>query len=77
MEGTISDEEKLKFNELETYFENIKFYEIFVDSRFEQFVKLTSEHEKFSNRDYSDEEKDNLDKIAKEVLESILNSDEK
>lgn len=75
--GTISDEEKLKFNELETYFENIKFYETFVDSRFEQFVKLTSEHEEYNNRDYSDAERTNLDKIAKEVLNSILNSEEK
>lgn len=76
MNGTISDEEKLTFTELETYFENIKFYETFVDSRFEQFVKLTSEHEEFNDRDYSDEEKNNLDKIAKEVLENILKSDE-
>jgi len=75
--GTISVEEKVMFNELETYFENIKFYETFVDSRFEQFVKLTSEHEEFSNRDYSDEEQNKLDKIAKEVLGNILNSDEK
>lgn len=68
---TISFDEKLKFNELESYLENIKFYENFIDSRFQQFVELTSEHEEYKNRDYSDEEKAKLDQIAREVLNNI------
>jgi energy-coupling factor transporter ATP-binding protein EcfA2 len=74
MNETITDHEKIKFLELEKYFDDINFYDTFVDSRFEQFVKLTSEYKEFSNRTYSVEEMEKLDSIAKGVLDNILNS---
>lgn len=75
--GSITDDEKIKFFELKDYLDNINFYDTFIDSRFEQFVKLTSEHEEFSKRNYTDEEKENLNLIAREILNEILNSEEK
>lgn len=71
--GTITQEEKDNLNEIEDYLENIKFYDSFIDSRFAQFVKLTSEYKEFDNREYTEEEMFKLDKIAKSVLKDILN----
>ncbi|MBF6654472.1 hypothetical protein C3B48_02125 [Flavobacterium columnare] len=75
LNGTISEEEKEEFLKLNEYLENINFYNTFVDSRFEQFVKLTSEREEYSKRTYSAQEMKKLDDIAREVLSDILNSD--
>lgn len=75
MNETITQDEKLKFITLEKYFADINFYDTFVDSRFKQFVKLTSEYEEFSNRSYSEEEIEKLNSIAKGVLDNILNSE--
>lgn len=74
MNDTITEDEKIKFIQLEKYFDDINFYDTFVDSRFEQFVKLTSEREEFNNRNYSKDEMENLDSIARDVLNNILNS---
>ena len=69
----ITDEEIARYNELKIYLDNIGFYDITSDSRYNQFLKLTSERKEFAFRTFTKEEKEELDRIAKEVLDEINN----
>lgn len=70
--GDIEDVEKSEFEKLKKYFDRIGFNDETTDSRYNQYLKLTSDYKEFSNRRYTKEEEKELDDIAKEVLEKIL-----
>jgi ABC-type multidrug transport system ATPase subunit len=67
----ITDDEILRYNELKAYLDKIGFYDVTADSRYNQFLKLTSQHKEFMNRSFTLEEKEELDKLAKEVLNDM------
>lgn len=68
----LDEDEKNTFERLKKYFDRIGFNDETVDSRYNRFLQLTSENEAFLNRKYSKEEEQELDRIAKEVLEQIM-----
>lgn len=67
----ITDKEKSRYNELKLYLDSIGFYNVTADSRYNLFLKLTSRKKQFSNRSFTDEEKKELDRLAKEVLRKM------
>ncbi|RDC62369.1 AAA family ATPase [Adhaeribacter pallidiroseus] len=67
----ISKEDRKRFEALKEYLDEIGFYDITADSRYNQFLKLTSKHKEFAYRSFSKEEKEKLDRIAKEVIDEI------
>lgn len=67
----ITKDEILRYNVLKNYLDKIGFYNITADSRYNQFLKLTSQRKEFMNRSFTKEEKEELDKLAKEVLIEI------
>ncbi|NHN25236.1 AAA family ATPase [Flavobacterium jejuense] len=71
-QGLLQEDEKIQFERLIKYFDSIGFNDETVDSRYNQYLKLTSNYEEFINRKYTKDEAAELDKIAKEVLEEIL-----
>lgn len=75
--GDLSDEERRIFERLKNYFDGIGFNDETVDSRYNRYLQLTSEKNEFVNRNYSKEEEDELDRIAKEVLEEMLKEESK
>ncbi len=72
----ISEEEIKRYEVLKTYLDKIGIYDVTADSRYNQFLKLTSQHKEFAFRSFSEEEKNELDRIAKEVLVE-MNKDKK
>ncbi len=70
--GLLNDDERAQFERLKKYFDNIGFNDDTSDSRYNQYLKLTSKHKEFTNRKYTEEESEELDKIAKEVLDAII-----
>ncbi|TGV03347.1 ATP-binding protein [Flavivirga rizhaonensis] len=72
IQGELSDTEKHEFERLKNYFDRIGFNEDTADSRYNQFLRLTSENKAFTKRKYTKEETEELDRIAKEVLDEIL-----
>ncbi len=64
----ITKEEIQRYNKLKSYLNEVGFYNITSDSRYNQFLKLTSKRKEFAFRSFTKEEKKELDKIAKEVL---------
>lgn len=75
VKNELTTEERSTFERLKKYFDGIGFNDETVDSRYNQFLRLTSEREEFSERKYSKEEEIELDRIAREVLEEILKND--
>lgn len=75
VEGELDDMEHRQFEKLKNYFDHIGFNDETTDSRYNQFLKLTSQNKAYSNRKYTEEEAEELDKIAKEVLNEILKED--
>jgi predicted ATPase len=73
--GELSENDRSIFEKLNNYFNRIGFNDNTVDSRYNRYLQLTSENENFVNRNYSKEEEEELDRIAKEVLEEILKED--
>ena len=67
----ITDDEIKRFEVLKKYLDEIGFYDVTADSRYNQFLKLTSQHKEFAFRSFSKEEKNELDQIAKEVIDEI------
>lgn len=67
----ITEKEIIRYNELKLYLDNIGFYNITADSRYNQFLELTSQKKEFAYRSFTIEEKEELDRIAKEVLSEI------
>lgn len=70
--GELDKGEKTEFERLKKYFDKIGFGSDTVDSRYNRFLELTSNYKEFANRRYTKEEADELDQIAKEVLDEIL-----
>jgi predicted ATPase len=73
----LSDNDRREFERLKKYFDEIGYNDDTADSRYNLFLKLTSEREEFSNRKYTQEETEELDRIAKEVLNEIMKEDKK
>lgn len=71
-QGELEEDEKGQFERLKNYFDKIGFNDDTVDSRYNQYLKLTSNYKEFANRKYTEEEAEELDRIAKEVLDEIL-----
>lgn len=71
-QGELEEDEKGQFERLKNYFDKIGFNDDTVDSRYNQYLKLTSNYKEFANRKYTKEEAEELDRIAKEVLDEIL-----
>jgi ABC-type multidrug transport system ATPase subunit len=72
VQGELDDKELGQFEKLKNYFDHIGFNDETTDSRYNQFLKLTSQNKAYSNRKYTKEEAEELDRIAKEVLDEIL-----
>ena len=70
--GELDKGEKIEFERLKKYFDKIGFGSDTPDSRYNRFLELTSNYKEFTNRKYTKEEADELDRIAKEVLDEIL-----
>ena len=70
--GDLDEEERRTFERLKNYFDRIGFNDETIDSRYNKFLQLTSERQEFVNRTYSKEEEEELDRIAKEVIDEIL-----
>lgn len=70
--GELDEDEKNQFERLKKYFDRIGFGDDTADSRYNQYLKLTSNYKEFTNRKYTKEEAEELDRIAKEVLDEIL-----
>ncbi|UPT67176.1 MAG: ATP-binding protein [Sphingobacteriales bacterium JAD_PAG50586_3] len=75
--GGLEEDERITFERLKKYFDGIGFNDETSDSRYNRFLKLTSERNEFTNRKYSKEEEEELDNIAREVLENILKEEQK
>lgn len=71
----LNDTEQITFERLKKYFDGIGFNDQTNDSRYNQFLKLTSLRSEYLDRSYSREEEAELDKIAQEVLEEILKNE--
>ncbi|KAF0130000.1 MAG: hypothetical protein FD155_1786 [Bacteroidetes bacterium] len=71
-QGELGENEKHKFERLKNYFDSIGFNDDTADSRYNQYLKLTSNYREFTNRKYTKEEAEELDRIAKEVLAEML-----
>lgn len=71
-QGDLEESEKHEFSRLKNYFDSIGFSDDTADSRYNQYLKLTSNYKEFTNRKYTKEEAEELDRIAKEVLDEIL-----
>lgn len=74
-EATKEDLER--FQQLKQYLDNIGFYETSIDSRYQKFLELISEKKRFSKRQYTREEEEELDRISREVMDEILKEEKK
>lgn len=74
--GGLEQSEKETFEKLKKYFDRIGFNDETPDSRYNKFLQLTSEFEQFTKRKYTKEEEQELDKIAKKVLDEIIKEEE-
>ncbi|WP_297337356.1 ATP-binding protein [Algoriphagus sp.] len=77
IQGELDETEQKEFERLKTYFDRIGFNDETSDSRYNQFLRLTSEKEAFTKRKYTKEEAEELDRIAREVLNEILKEEKK
>ncbi|MBN8687718.1 MAG: AAA family ATPase [Chitinophagales bacterium] len=73
----LSEKERNDFERLKKYFDEIGINDETVDSRYNRFLQLTSERQEFTNRKYSKQEEQELDKIAREVIEKIIEEEKK
>jgi ABC-type multidrug transport system ATPase subunit len=75
--GDLADDERHTFERLKKYFDRIGFNDDTIDSRYNKFLQLTSENDTFVNRKYTREEEQELDKIAREVLDEMIKEEKK
>jgi hypothetical protein len=73
---TITPEEIKQYNDLTEELEKIGFYNITLDSRYNRFLEATSRHEIFQKSILTGEEEEELQRISKEVAESIMKEKE-
>jgi ABC-type cobalamin/Fe3+-siderophores transport system ATPase subunit len=69
--GNLTNAEKLEFERLKNYLDGIGFNDHTADSQYNRYLELLSEKKEFSNRRYTKEEEEELDRIAREVLEEL------
>ncbi|MEO8150657.1 MAG: AAA family ATPase [Bacteroidia bacterium] len=75
---TILNSDKIKPDEIEEYnllvdqLENVGFYDVTLDSRYNQYLELTSRHEIFQKSILTKEEEEELQRISKEVADEIM-----
>lgn len=72
VKGKLKEADRVEFERLKNYFDRIGFDDDTNDSRYNQYLKLTSDYKEFTNRKYTKEEAADLDRIAKEVLDEML-----
>ncbi|MCO6485054.1 MAG: AAA family ATPase [Saprospiraceae bacterium] len=65
-----------EYNTLSFQLENIGFYDITLDSRYNKFLRLTSQHEIFQKSILTKEEEEELQRISKEVAEAVMKEKE-
>lgn len=70
----ITKEEIDEYNELSKELEDIGFYNVSIDSRYNKFVELTSKYEIFQKSILTKDEEKELERISREVAEEILKS---
>lgn len=75
-QGELGEQEKKDFERLKDYFDKIGIDDVTADSRYNRFLQLTSEKEVFTKRKYTKEEEEELDKIAKKVIDEIITEEE-
>jgi len=74
--GKMNKNEVEEYNKLSIELEEIGFYNVSIDSRYNKFVELTSKHEVFQNSILTKEEEDELERISREVADEILKSNQ-
>jgi predicted ATPase len=77
VQGKLGYDEQRLFERLKKYFDSIGFNDETTDSRYNQFLKLTSQNKAYINRKYTKEEAEELDEIANEILDEMLKEEEK
>lgn len=77
VKNELNENERVTFERLKRYFDDIGANDETVDSRYNRYLQLTSEREEFTNRKYSKQEEQDLDKIAIEVLDKIIEEEKK
>ena len=70
--GQLSDKEVQEFYTLERELNEVGFYDVNIDSRFNKFVEMTSKHQVFNKTILTKEEEQELERISKDVVEEIL-----
>lgn len=70
----ISSEEIDEYNGLSQELEDIGFYNVSIDTRYNKFVELTSKYDIFQKSILTEDEEKELERISKEVAEEILKS---
>jgi ABC-type cobalamin/Fe3+-siderophores transport system ATPase subunit len=75
--GDLTEKERNDFERLEKYFDEIGWNDETVDSRYNLFLKMTSEQPAFNDRKYSKAEEIELNAIAKDVMDKIIEDEKK
>ena len=73
----ITPDEVKEYNRLAERLEDIGFYDTTLDSRYNKFLKLTSEHKLFQKSILTAEEEEELQRISKEVAEAVMKEKDK
>lgn len=79
---TILNTERIKpieveeYNALSNQLEEIGFYDITLDSRYNRFLQLTSQHKIFQKSILTNEEEEELQRISKEVADAVMKEKE-
>lgn len=68
----LSELETAEFERLRTELDSIGFYDTTIDSRYNKFLELTSQHEIFQKSILTKGEEEELERISKEVADEIL-----
>jgi ABC-type multidrug transport system ATPase subunit len=68
----IKPEEIGEYHSLTDHLEKIGFYNVTIDSRYNRFLEQTSQHKLFQKSILTKEEEEELQRISKEVAESIM-----
>lgn len=70
--GNLSEIEIAEYYQLVNELNEIGFYDVSLDSRFNKFIELTSRHEVFQKSILNENELEEIERISKEVAEEIM-----
>lgn len=73
----IKQKEKEEYEKLSRELEEVGFYDISIDSRYNKFIELTSKHRLFQKSILSNEEEVELERISKEVADEVMKKNQK